>query len=78
MKGREKENGGDDYENSGWKWWCDGDCVIVRLAVCLTFANLRNHFLYVMVELGNFAESHTFWDKFSVSFQVVIFDKTQS
>lgn len=70
-RGREKKASDDDKDDkSGWRswWWCGSNYIMPRI-IHLIFENLRNHFLYVMVELRNFAESHVFWKRFPISFQ---------
>lgn len=62
-----KENDEDDaYESSGWRWWCDGDYMIV-MTVLSGFENLRNRFLYFMGRI------RTLWRKGIILEQIFSF-----
>lgn len=62
-----KENDEDDgYESSGWRWWCDGDYMIV-MTILSGFENLRNQFLYFMGRI------RTLWRKGIILEQIFSF-----
>lgn len=69
-KDGEKENGRDNgHENSKWRWWCDGGYLIVMTIIARILENLRNQFLCIMVELGNFAERYNSATDFQFPFK---------
>lgn len=57
------------HENHGWRWWCDGDYMIVMTVILLIFEDLRNQFLCMMAELWKFAERHNSGTDFQFSFK---------
>ena len=62
-----KENDEDDgYASSGWRWWCDGDYMIV-MTILSGFENLRNQFLYFMGRI------RTLWRKGIILEQIFSF-----